>query len=86
VIKNSERELIKDGKIQEEAMRKSKIGENDLLEALRQKGQVEKPEQVKSAYLERDGNITVIPKSCETHIVEIDVKENVQTIKIKIGH
>lgn len=86
VIKNSERELIKDGKIQEEAMQKSKIGENDLLEALRQKGKVEKPEDVKSAYLERDGNITVIPKDCETHVIEVDVKENVQTIKIKIGH
>lgn len=85
-IKNSERELVKDGEIQETAMRESKIGKNDLLQALRKEGQVEKPEEVKSAYLERDGSITVIPKGCETHIVEVDVKENVQTIKIKIGH
>lgn len=86
MIKNSERELIKDGEIKEEAMQKSKIGKNDLLEALRQKGGVENPEQVKSAYLERDGSITVIPKDCEVHIVDVEVKENVQTIKIKIQH
>ena len=78
-VKNSERELIKDGKILEDAMQESKIGENDLLQALRQKAGVEKAEQVKSAYLERDGSITVIPKGCETHIVEVEVKENVQT-------
>ncbi len=85
-IKNSERQLIKDGEIDEDAMRKSKIGENDLLQAMREKGNVEELDKVKSAYLERDGSITVIPKGCETHIVEVDVKEGVQTIKIAIEH
>ena len=55
-VKNSERKLIEDGKVVEDAMQASKIGENDLLQALREKGGVEKPEQVKSAYLERDGS------------------------------
>ena len=86
VIKNSERQLIKDGKVNDEAMLKSKLGENDLLQALRQKANVESPEKVKSAYLERDGSITVIPKGCETHIVEVNVKEGVQIIKIAIEH
>lgn len=86
VIKNSERKLIKDGKIDEEAMRKSKLGENDLLQALREKANVEKPEQVKSAYLERDGSITVIPKAYEPHVVEVEVEKNVQTVKILIEH
>lgn len=85
-VKNSERELIKDGKIQEEAMRRSKIGKNDLLEALRKDGNVEKPEEVKSAYLERDGSITVIPNDCDTHVVEVKVEEGVQKIEIRIGH
>lgn len=86
LVKNSERELVKDGKIQEEAMRRSKIGKNDLLEALRKEGNVEKPEDVQSAYLERDGNITVIPKACESHVVEVSVEEGVQKIQIRIGH
>ncbi len=86
IVKDSERELIKDGEIQEEAMRRSKIGKNDLLEALRKDGNVEKPENVKSAYLERDGSITVIPRSCENHVVEVKVEEGVQKIEIRIGH
>ena len=85
-VKNSERKLIEDGKIVEEAMEASKIGKNDLLQALRQKGGVEKAEEVKSAYLERDGSITVIPRSCDSHVIEVEVKENVQTVKIKIEH
>ncbi len=86
MIKNSERQLIKDGKVDDDAMLKSKIGENDLLQALREKANVESPDEVKSAYLERDGSITVIPKGCETHIVEVEVKEGVQTVKIAIEH
>ena len=86
VVKNSERQLIKDGEVDENAMRKSKLGENDLLQALREKANVESPDNVKSAYLERDGTITVIPKGCETHIVEVEVKEGVQHIKIAIEH
>lgn len=85
-VKNSARKLIEDGKIDEDAMEESKIGKNDLLQALREKGGVEKPEEVKSAYLERDGTITVIPRSCDTHIVDVEIKENVQTVKIKIEH
>ena len=85
-IKNSERQLVKDGEIDKDAMQKSKIGENDLLQAIRQKGNVESLDKVKSAYLERDGSITVISNGCETHIVEVDVKDGVQTVKIAIEH
>ena len=67
-------------------MRKSKLGENDLMQAVRNKGNVDSLDNVKSAYLERDGSITVIPNGCDAHIVEIEVKENVQTVKIKIEH
>ncbi len=86
VVKNSERQLIKNGKVDEDAMQESKLGENDLLQALREKANVESLDEVKSAYLERDGSITVIPKGCETHIVEVEVKEGVQTVKIAIEH
>lgn len=85
LVKNDERQLIKDGKIIEEAMLKSKLGENDLLQALRQKGNVESPEDVKSAYLERDGSITVIPKKKEPQIVEIKIEEGVQHVKVEIN-
>ena len=85
-IKSSERQLIKDGEIIKNAMRKSKLGENDLLQAMREKGNVESLDKVKSAYLERDGTITVIPKSRDAQVIEVEVKENVQTIKILLEH
>lgn len=85
-VKNSARRLVKDGEMLEDEMRKSKLGKNDLMQAVRNKGNVESLENVKSAYLERDGSITVIPNDCDAHIIEIDVKENVQTVKIKIEH
>lgn len=85
-MKNSARKLVEDGQMIEEAMRKSKLGENDLMQAIRSKGNVDSIEKVKSAYLERDGNITVIPNGSEANIVEIDVKDNVQTVRIKIEH
>ncbi len=85
-VKNSARQLVKDGEMIEEEMRKSKLGEHDLMQAVRNQGNVDSLEKVKSAYLERDGSITVITNGCEAHILEIDVKENVQTVKIKIEH
>lgn len=86
LIKNTARKLVVDGEIQKEEMRKSKIGENDLMQALHEKGRVESLDEVKTAYLERDGNITVIPNDCKPHLVEVNVEEGVQTIKISIQH
>ena len=86
LIKNTSRKLVVDGELQEEEMRKSKIGKNDLLQALHEKAKVESIEDVKTAYLERDGNITVIPNGCKPHLVEIKVEEGVQTVKIVIEH
>ncbi len=62
LVENDPRRLIKDGKINEKAMKKSKISEDDLDQALRAEGNVENPDEVRSAYLERDGSITVVPK------------------------
>jgi uncharacterized membrane protein YcaP (DUF421 family) len=85
IVKNSERQLIKDGEIDEVAMRKSKLGENDLLQALRQKGGIKSPEEVDCAFLERDGTITVIPKKAEPRILEVQVEKGVQTVKIVLS-
>lgn len=85
-FKNSARELVIDGELQEEALRKSKIGHNDLMQALREEANVDSLDNVKTAYLERDGNITVIPRSCRAHTIDVKVEEGVQTIKIEITH
>lgn len=85
VLKNEDRQLVEDGVVNEEAMRISKLGEKDLLQALRKKGGVESPEDVKSAYLERDGSITVIPRESKPKIIEIKVKDGVQTVKVELS-
>lgn len=61
-IKGKERKLVEDGTILWDNMRKSGIGEADLMSALRRKAHLERVEEVEAAYLERTGDISVIPK------------------------
>lgn len=61
VVKGRPVRLVEDGRPDETRMRATGITEHDLEEAMRRKG-VESLEQVKAAYLERDGEITVISK------------------------
>ncbi|NBD95369.1 MAG: DUF421 domain-containing protein [Gammaproteobacteria bacterium] len=60
LVKGSGRTLVKDGRIQWEAMRKSHISERDLKGALRENGGVDDIERVRLARLERSGNISVV--------------------------
>ena len=53
--------LIKEGKLLRRNMRQEMITEDELLSQLRQQG-MEGPAGVKKAYLEADGNISVIKK------------------------
>lgn len=85
LLKNDKHQLIKDGEMDVDAMEASKIGENDLLQALRQRGGVESPEDVEAAYLERDGAITVIPKKSEPKVLEVEVENGVQTVRIVLS-
>lgn len=85
LVKDDARQLVKDGELDEKAMEISKLGEHDLLQALRQKGSVESIDSVEAAYLERDGSITVIPKKSDPKVLEIEVSEGVQTVKIVIS-
>ena len=84
IVKDKPRELIVEGEIREDALQKSKIGKKDLMQALREEANLESIEEVKTAYLERDGNITVIPKPYEPQIVEVKIENGVQIVKILI--
>ena len=61
IIKGSEKQIVEDGKMDFESMKSSNITKNDLLEACRQSG-VAEIEQVKEAYIERGGGISIIKK------------------------
>lgn len=60
LIKGTEVLIIKEGKIQETALRSVNLTEHDLLESLRISGSTADVESVKAAYLERSGDVSVI--------------------------
>jgi uncharacterized membrane protein YcaP (DUF421 family) len=84
IIKGSDRKIVEDGEILWDSMRKSHIGKNDLLSAVRINAQTEDLQAVKAAYVERSGDISIIKASSGPKILNIDVQEGVQTIRIKL--
>jgi uncharacterized membrane protein YcaP (DUF421 family) len=60
-IKGEPRQIIRDGKVDEAAMRKAELSTGDLEEALRQHG-LQTADSVGAAYLERNGAISVIKR------------------------
>ena len=59
LIKGKAAKLITDGKVDRAALRRHRLGDEDLDESLRNRG-VGDPAAVKAAYLERGGDITVL--------------------------
>ncbi len=61
-IKGHERVVLKDGELLREAMKKSSLSYQDVVQSLRQNAQTEDISKVKTATLERSGDISVILK------------------------
>jgi uncharacterized membrane protein YcaP (DUF421 family) len=61
LVKGNAEEVICDGKINQKVMRKHYLSEKDLMEALRLKSE-DNPADVKSAYIERNGDLSVVQK------------------------
>ncbi len=76
--------LIKDGEIQRDGMRRSSITSDDLKQALRQKTNQTDPSKIELAYLERNGQISVIPYEREPRVIDVSVKDGVQTVRIQL--
>lgn len=62
MVKGSTRIIIQDGKVDWDAMSRSNLSHNDLLEALRLRASMPDWEKVKEARLERNGEISFIRK------------------------
>ncbi|HLP78972.1 MAG TPA: YetF domain-containing protein [Candidatus Paceibacterota bacterium] len=62
LVKGNSELVIQDGIVVERGMRKNDLSDHDLSEALRLNGQVERADQVRIAYVERSGEISVVPK------------------------
>ncbi len=83
-IKGKPRLLVRDGKIDTRNMRKSLIGQRDLDEALRLRGQSSAINRVLLAHLERSGVISIILKEREPKVIEVRVEDGVQTVRVKV--
>lgn len=60
LVKGHYNPVIQDGVVLEQVLRKHNLSEHDLLEDLRLNGNVEEPTKIKAAYLERNGQISVV--------------------------
>jgi uncharacterized membrane protein YcaP (DUF421 family) len=86
-LKGRAQTLIQDGQVIERNLRRHQISQGDLEEALRLNGRVSDPGQVQEARFERNGDISVLEKKekKEPRVVEVQVREGVQTIRIEIA-
>lgn len=82
-VKGRSRELVRDGEVIEKAMASSHISRGDLEEAMRHQGATE-IEEVVTAHLERDGRISVVHDRKEPQVVDVQVEDGVQTVRIEI--
>ena len=60
-LKGKSKCLIKEGRIDREMMQKSRISEEDIMTAARRKG-INEIEDIEEAYLEKNGDISIIKK------------------------
>lgn len=84
LVKGHAHLLVQDGQVLEAAMRKSHISMNDLLEQLRFSG-VDDLRQVRLAYKERNGEISVVRRPATCCVLEIPVQEGVKTVRVEIA-
>lgn len=61
LVKGEAEALVENGQRRHDALRKNKITEKDLLEELRINGQMSSVEAVRTATIERNGQISVVP-------------------------
>ena len=84
LVKGQPRLLVQDGRPRDDAMRASHMTEHDLWEDLRGKS-VSSLAEVKEARLERSGQLSVIKAKPEPKVVELAVRDGVQTVRIEIA-
>lgn len=84
IIKGNPILLIKDGQLQERGMRSAGLSRHDLEQFLRMEAQNSDPSTIERAYLERSGNISVLPYEKDPSVLILPVESGVQTVRIEI--
>jgi uncharacterized membrane protein YcaP (DUF421 family) len=84
LVKGRDRMIVEDGEPDEKALRSAHMTALDLQEALREQGITELG-QVAEARLERDGSVSVVKKRGEPRILEIEVADGVQRVRLELA-
>jgi uncharacterized membrane protein YcaP (DUF421 family) len=85
LLKGKARPLVRDGQVLWEEMRRNHISEGDLVEMLRLRGRITEPQEVGIACLERNGEISAIPRRREARVVDLGVRDGVQTVRVELA-
>ncbi len=83
-IKGTGRTLVKEGEIQWDNMAVSHFTEQDLLSAVRLHASVTTLDQVQEVCLERGGDTSVILAKRSPTVLDIQVAEGVQTVRVRL--
>lgn len=78
--------LIQDGEIQWDNMNKSHVSQQHLLSSLRNNAHLSEPQEVKVARFERNGQISIIPQKREPQVIEVNVEDGVQTVRVQLDY
>ncbi len=84
LFKSHVRPLIRGGEIDWDTMRKTSMSKEDLLAALRLQAKLRDVGDIEAACLERNGDISVIPRGGEPRVIEVTVHAGVQTVRIEL--
>jgi uncharacterized membrane protein YcaP (DUF421 family) len=84
LIKGHSRLVVKDGSMLHQQMLGSHISDHDLFEQMRLKG-IDDVHKVREAYKERNGEISFLETRSDPRIVDIAVKDGVQTVRIALS-
>ncbi len=85
IVKGHATLLVADGQMDDRAMRRSHISQDDLHEGMRINGNVDNLALVRRAYKERSGQISVVRHPGQPRIVELSVENGVKTVRIELS-
>jgi len=84
LIKGKPEMIIQNGEVNWDVLKKHDLTESDLIESMHLNASTEDFSQIQLATIERNGTISFIKKDKQPKVVEIEVKEGVQKIRIEI--
>ena len=83
LLKGNPELVVENGRAHYKAMRHSHISDHDLIEQLRLRG-VDNLHEVRAAFKERNGEISVLTQKDPPQILDVAVQNGVQTVRIAL--